>query len=774
MRGRWLISLLLLSAPAAWAYRVEFIATVDGERLAGAEICLFRGGEGDDPATRFLGSNDVRCLPADNVLDMPSGVWNFYARHSDGWVSAHGSSLIHRGPANVEKGYQSIGVALRRAATIVFPPGPAADRFAAYVPMVEGSTYSPAVFPLPAGEQRIVVPAGEPLVILRIRDGKPVAAGPLTTLEPMQTADAVALMPPAGRRDLIAWMRVDETTLRVIGNAEAPVVRLVDAQGAERAPLYRTRRAGPADGSLIIFPDPAPGRCTLRVAGPRWRTVATKLDLDPGAGEWFIEQPLVARLPQRVTVRWVLPDGLREIPGREHRCDESGQPGDAGAWTADLLTCPNWKPGARLQPPSSLSQCRIEQRLSLAATEHGSVDFDVAQPGHYLVSLTSARSRLGSAPVRVKKDEDAAVHVSLRMTTVFGRVTDGDTPLHAVVQFETGSALADRSGSYRAVLDADPLDNVIEIRPCDGSPPFQHIPKEQITGSRQYDIHIPKNEIDVRVVDGVTGAGIAGASVGRGIFPTKEDAARPDSLRDDAFTDDQGKTTLRRFEPGYFLRVCAVAERYQSGCADPIALRFDTRESVTLPLRRRAMHAGRVVSRMPLQLGMLYRTTRDGRIVEQVRVNDDGTFAFGGEQAADRIIVTAPRHPLFVIPHPPVTEDELTIAVPAGRVTGFTVEIADSLANRSAWFTIQVGDTIVPADVLAAHLTRRGMIAFVEDGGPARVGDVIESAPLAVIAALGRVVDGVPVPDLFVLPQYAGIRDVRAVPADGRVVFERR
>lgn len=139
------------------------------------------------------------------------------------------------------------------------------------------------------------------------------------------------------------------------------------------------------------------------------------------------------------------------------------------------------------------------------------------------------------------------------------------------------------------------------------------------------------------------------------------------------------------------------------------------------------------------------------------------------------LILAALNHPLFVVPHPAVRDDdELQISVPTGRVRSFTVEISDDLPRRSAWFTVAVGDAVIPVDALSAHLTRRGLVGFVEEGGPARVVDILESAPLRVIAALGSYPEPATVSDLFVLPQYSGIREVRAVPPDGRVVFGRR
>src|SRR5438046_5880673 len=64
--------LLLLLAPALYAgqVRMEFIARAGGQRVAGAEVCFFKAGFGPGPVDKFAGE-DLRCLPADQVIEMP-------------------------------------------------------------------------------------------------------------------------------------------------------------------------------------------------------------------------------------------------------------------------------------------------------------------------------------------------------------------------------------------------------------------------------------------------------------------------------------------------------------------------------------------------------------------------------------------------------------------------------------------------------------------------------------------------------------------------------
>ena len=766
-RGAW-ICLFLLGAVDARAYRVEFIVTVLGERLPGSEICFFESGAGHGPAAIYLGSNDVRCLPADQMIDMPAGVWSFFGRHPHGWISAHGTALVQRGPANPEQGYRTIGVDLHRAAVISFERMTRiSDRFAAYVPMTESSTYAPATFPLPTDGKRILVPAGFAFTLIRIRDGKPVGAGPLRTLNADETVDASEILPAEGQRDLILWTQVDPASLEEIANVEAPVVRIIDGKGGEHSPLFDMDTAGSADEGFVIFRQPPAGPLRVRLGGRSWRATEVPVTLRSEGGGTFVETPLVARLSQRVTITWAMPPGMA---GR-HTCRPEIAKDGHRQWTVKLLACPQSRKFADEKLPDDFGTCRVEKEIFVEPNQNGQAIFDLRQPGLYVAVLNGERSRLAEVATRLESGKDTAVELQVALPTVFGRITEGDRPVEAVVRFETGMTVTDPTGSYVAVLESDPLDNVIEVTPCDGSDKFEHIPTERIMGSRQYDIRIPGNRIEVTVLDASTGRTIPYAAVGRGLFETVAEA-RQAQPSDDLKTDEAGQAVLRRLEPGYFLRLCATAEGYSPiACAEPIELTDDTRKEVGIRLRGQTLRRGRIASQGPIRAGKLHRVS-GGVVVEEIQVNEDGSFAYSGDRAAQSIVLTSVNLSLLVVAHPPIIADqELLIEMPVGSVRNFTVEISKALRYRSAWFTLVVGDTVVPLNVLAAHLTRRGRISYIEDGGPVGVVDVLETAPLRVVAALGSYPQPPSVADLFVLPHYASIRETRVVPSDGKVVF---
>src|SRR5687767_12541009 len=80
------VSSLLLWPTRMMAFRAEFIAFRDSERLAGAEVCFLQG-DPDNQLTSYFSGSEMRCLPADKVLELPVGSWHFFGRHRDGFVT---------------------------------------------------------------------------------------------------------------------------------------------------------------------------------------------------------------------------------------------------------------------------------------------------------------------------------------------------------------------------------------------------------------------------------------------------------------------------------------------------------------------------------------------------------------------------------------------------------------------------------------------------------------------------------------------------------------
>jgi hypothetical protein len=750
----------------ASASRFEFVVRAHGERLPGAEVCFYPG----DPATSaslLFGTSDVRCVPADKIIDVPPGVWNFYARHDDGWVTAHASTIVERDSSDR---YHGVTMELVASAQIIFTgEHDPQDRFAAYVPMAHGRAAPPA-FPLRRGSNRLEVPAEEPFVLLRVRRNRPIAAGPLTILKVGEVADAESLLPPIQQRDLIAWILVADSSRRAVTATAPPVVRLISPDGTEHRPLYDMEASGTLHRSLVIFREVIDEVVSLRLTGRDWRTYDQRVNLSSRREGTFLDAPLVARLPQRVTVSWDLPAGVRELPESGRNCD-SATGGREYQVTVKLLSCPGWRdPETR---PADLHGCLPEAEEVVRTLRGGSVDFDLLAPGGYAAVVEAGASRIGRMPVYVRASEDVATQIRPSWLRVFGRLTEGGEPLRAVLQFRGGSAVADFDGRFDATVAALPASDNVVIEPCDGSPAFEHIPSAALNAGGPYDIDIPRNRLTVRVRDAKSGRPIPNASVGRGLFESAAEASASGG-GGDAATDESGTVVFRRLEPGYFLRVCAEAEGYSPPrCAKPVRLQANTVEDITIDLEPRNLRAGRVDIPGPFSAASLWRTRADGRVVEAIRVHDDGSFSFSGDLAADYLVFTAARRPLFVAPHPLDSgEGTMVVTPPPGRVRTFSVGASERFPSQKGLFTIAIGSAVVPLDAIGMHITVRGGNNVLEPGGRTTVREVIESAPLRVVYSFGvtpwpRIVE-----DLFLTPQYAAMLRTALVPAEGELLLE--
>src|SRR5437763_5820750 len=83
------LAFICVTAPCAVADHVNFIATVGGERLKGAEVCFFRALKSENPVVLFGQDDRVVCLAADTEHEMRPGAWAFYVAHPSGYVTAY-------------------------------------------------------------------------------------------------------------------------------------------------------------------------------------------------------------------------------------------------------------------------------------------------------------------------------------------------------------------------------------------------------------------------------------------------------------------------------------------------------------------------------------------------------------------------------------------------------------------------------------------------------------------------------------------------------------
>ncbi|MEA2463970.1 MAG: hypothetical protein QOJ98_1717 [Acidobacteriota bacterium] len=188
---------VLLSLPAM--ARIEFLATVNGQRLAGSQVCFSSAGEESRYFSKFMGDGtDVLCLSADDVIDMPAGSWNYFAYHDSGYVSAHPGHIT---VTAVSDHYSSAEVELVPAGVLdlskVVAALPASDELVVYFPNNDQPRSPSAVRRLVPGSTRMFVPAGAQVLPLVIRSGLPVLTGEPVVVGRGETKDAAV----AGHND---------------------------------------------------------------------------------------------------------------------------------------------------------------------------------------------------------------------------------------------------------------------------------------------------------------------------------------------------------------------------------------------------------------------------------------------------------------------------------------------------------------------------------------------------------------------------------------------
>jgi hypothetical protein len=252
----WAGVVLLLYAGEARAVRLEFIAQYKGERVAGVEICFWRAGEETDPVSLFASSPEVRCVSADDVLEIPVGRWLYYLRHGSDLVHFEPSIIRNESHSLDEHGYKEDANEMVRAGTIdvsalVKPEG--AGFLALYISNDRGET-RPMLVPIPRGTKRVMVPAGMALLVVAIRDGQVVDASAPFEVEAGAVRTIGAFSHASQRATLIAWVVFPKEARKPAGywqSLGAPAARL--EMGRSR--LIRSSR------SLRRFARTAPSSC---------------------------------------------------------------------------------------------------------------------------------------------------------------------------------------------------------------------------------------------------------------------------------------------------------------------------------------------------------------------------------------------------------------------------------------------------------------------------------------------------------------------------------
>ncbi|MEM1207130.1 MAG: carboxypeptidase-like regulatory domain-containing protein [Acidobacteriota bacterium] len=385
-----------------------------------------------------------------------------------------------------------------------------------------------------------------------------------------------------------------------------------------------------------LWYDVGPGPARLE-AGDR-KTVIEPVTLELTAGT--IEHTLVELLPRPAI------DAEIELPASLRSDEET------------LLQIRSWPEG---EP--------VEERALEPGEWHRTERFESLPRTSLEVRLVT---RLGTVSdvVDLTDGVDAFVHLAPTLTMLTGRVILGDDPHAATLRFTTVdrhtlAVESDAEGAYEATVLAPVRSVEVELSEV-GVAPFVEFFPAALEGTVERDFGIPDNRFSVRVVDAVSGQGIADATVtsrNRYLIDAALDPDADMAVLQQAITDDGGAAHLPPLRAGD-LEVDAVAEGY-----------VRLLEPVTIPVADGDQGTEILVTLEPLgasvdlHLELANGTPAAGAAVVWVGSLERGNILFETLTGADGL-ASLPRRPGgFML----VRHDQAGFRVEPWRPSGYTV-----------------------------------------------------------------------------------------------------
>jgi hypothetical protein len=471
------------------------------------------------------------------------------------------------------------------------------------------------------------------------------------------------------------------------------------------------------------------------------------------------EQPAVKT---KLVVNWWTPNDVSAIAKSQPEC---GGNASGESFAARLLICPNRDPHMTVGPGHDRGCSESEARQLSIDDRAGTLEFEDVPAGTHMI-----RFNAGSAPpvtqvIRVYGDEETAEEsVEVRWVTVYGKVTKAGKPVHAQV-FE--AAVTDpETGVYTATFTRLPGALPAPVKPCDGGSAYWFVPETEPAENSAFDIEIPTNRVDVDVVDGETGEPIPKVRL-RYAAPREEGSDNSLFIMNGGVSDEKGRATIGPLLTTRKLKVCARHEAYDHACTDEFTIKATEEKKLRLVLSKATVFEGRVLAPGKSQVNW---HDRNG-LTETLMTDEEGRFKMKRPHAAGELVTVSTDAGFFAFVEPVRKEGEpYEIAVPRGRRRTFEVSLAQSSVDELGFFTIALGELIVPHHGFAEHIARRGEQAALHPGWTTKVFDVIETGPISVIYApkaflLTRLQNWTALPETRALPR-------RALGEGVRVVFE--
>ncbi len=465
--------------------------------------------------------------------------------------------------------------------------------------------------------------------------------------------------------------------------------------------------------------------------------------------------------PTGLVVNWWTTNDITAMVKPAPDCGK--EPRRVEPFTATLLICPGRDPSAPIAVSQSQHCKAMEPRPLSSDDRAGSIIFSDIQPGAHLIRFVAGTAEPIYRIVRVYEGEVREEHVDVRWPTIYGKVTKDGEPFYGRV-FDTGVS-DPKTGSYVATVTYLPLPTG-SVEPCDGSRRYLFVAEPSPVENAAYDIEIPSNRLEVEVVDAESGQPIKDARVSYGAV--KDAKTGSSHFAASGFrTDEEGRAVITPVVAKRKLRVCGRHEDYENSCSDEITLTATEKKQHRLPLVRIAKREGRVATRGKSWISW---HAADGSSEETV-TDDEGRFTYKRPHAPGEIVTVSSAVGFYVFPQPPLEKDEVfEIRPPLARPRTFEVHLSKTSNDEMGFFTIALGDLIVPHAPLAEHIFRVEQQAALKPGWTTVVTNVLETAPISVIyAGTGFLEPRMPnwwlVPEARTLPR-------RALGGESRVIFD--
>ncbi len=738
------VAIVMVAAPLL--ARVEYFTTVGGQRIPGSRVCFSRGGYEGEYFARFMGDGtEVRCVSADDVIELPKGDWVYYATNAEGFVSVHPYYVSVQQPSSR---YESREITMVPAATIDLSSAiksiPSSCEVVLYFPNHAYPSSPSNLRRVPIDQTDVLIPADSAVVPIAMRGWEPVAIGKPISLAAGSTR---VIEPFVMRPAVVIPLRLNLSQSAWSHGAVPPFSVIAKTKSATIQPLVPIREGIGSERSLLLYVTNEP--ITAVLAGELWQSQT--IEIVPGGGATVAEPGFVAEPAAALNVEWSFNTSAEILRKQNPECAVNVQ--------AAVVRVSHCEPA---------DTCAIVAERQ-DADFRGVLNVPALKPGEYRVEMNFPPLQSIKRTVVVQAFERRSIEEVIGDDIVTGRVSRDGNPVNAIITIPgvtTATDIAD--GAFALpVRGALPLVPV-SVQLCEASTRFVTVPAEPVPAGGRFDIVIPNNKLEVRIVDAASREPLA-AVVSHGAVDPRDPEG--DVFSVDTSASANGLAVIEPVATTNKIRVCAQLDGYEQNCLEPFEIAATTVMRRELALRAYG-HRGKVVTTTGrVSGGAVFIVGADGTLRERVQVRPaDGTFWFDAiVNRGDYAVLVSQSHPLVV--QRLVDQSPLTISVPVTTLA-FTVDVAPEYRWNSPAATIRVAGLLVPHEAFAQHMAWRGGAEITR--GMSYVIKDISPAPVSILLGPSireRPVDFPPGADIFALPYFRGFIDEIRVGQDWLVTF---